>query len=88
MSDAPSSSSKVCATILRDVRWSSPDAVEKVRELLERCESGEVIGVAMVGIMRDGMVTTGFSDDHGASWKMLGGIEYLKKRILDWIEEG
>lgn len=77
---------KHVATILRDASHSNPDAVEKARELLESCERGEVIGFAVAGVMKDGFVTTGFTTS-GHAMKILGALELLKMRILEWFND-
>ena len=79
-------SGKVAATILREASWTDPDALEKARELLEGVESGRILGFAVAAVMKDGYTTTGFTTGDGVL-KLLGALEIVKARMVEWFNE-
>ena len=66
-------------------------AIEYLEETLRRVkEAGDVVGVAVVTIHKDGFAGSGWSggDDSYSKFTMIGAIEHLKHRFIkDEFEE-
>ena len=67
-----------------EFKKSSPDEdmLSKLEDLLDMCKSGEVTGVAVASINRDGSIGTLYAGLENV-FKAIGAIEYLKTRIMD-----
>lgn len=60
-------------------------AIEYLEETLRRVkDAGDVVGVSVVTIHKDGFCGTGWSggDDSYCKFTMIGGIDYLKSRFI------
>ena len=62
--------------------------VKFLRSILEWALERKTEGIAMMVMMRDGDIMTGYTPGCGDNiFKALGGISYLEKRINDRIED-
>lgn len=71
---------------LGSVKSVNGNAIEMARDLLERCENGEVIDFAIVGMMPDGYVTTAWPEPVN-TFKLIGAVDWLKHRLLLSLDE-
>lgn len=58
------------------------DVVERMRELLERAEAGEIQGVAFSAYCIDGTVYTGWTKN-GFQSAIIGGLVRVMHRMID-----
>lgn len=60
--------------------------VSDLRELLERAEAGEIVAGALAVVARDDVVTTCYTSNT-KRFALLGGVSYLKFRLMTNIQE-
>lgn len=59
-----------------------PTAVEMMRDMLERCERGEVTFVAVVGQLADGSVIDGWSNAKACRpFSVVGALTYIAQKF-------
>ncbi len=62
------------------------DAARCLQLILDRAKAGEIVTVAIVGILNDGSLVTIHSLVNAYS-QLIGGISLLERRVIDdWIE--
>lgn len=65
-----------------------PDLLKKAEKLIELVRGGEITGMAFVVTFSDGAVGTLY--DHtetGSLFALLGGVDYLHRRVMAKVEE-
>jgi hypothetical protein len=66
--------------------WSDPVVANRLRELLQRVEAGEIVGIAIVTHEKDdGVGTVWGRDSRGRVSSLVYGCELLKARLLGLV---
>jgi len=60
-----------------------PDVIEFIEGLLEQAKSGDLVGIAIIGVMSDGCSGNGWNSIEENVMKVLGEISVLQRDIMD-----
>lgn len=77
--------------VISDEEWYKEEVTEKIKELSDMVDNAGLTGFAVIGICDDKELGKGISTVFCGSifdnvFLALGGIEYLKQRIMEEIE--
>ena len=65
----------------------SQEALGLLENILARVRSGEIVNVAIVLIRGDGAINTAWSGG-SSRWRLMAGCDFLKRDLMDLIEDG
>lgn len=72
-------------TVVKFERRSRESVVETICKINGMVDDGHIDGIAIAAVWHDGSVTTAFADGREL-FPLIGGVDYLKRRLLGQIE--